>query len=379
MRACIKSSSISLSSDVHERTGDDFSPKRRGDRRLEKPLRFVLRLPRTVKRMSKRNKWWKELLAGGAGLAALATVNFVAARRRKTADPPAELFGGEVEFYGWRHGGIIYRLAGLESTPPVVFVHAIMAGASSFMWRRNFAALAERFRVYAPDLLGFGFSDKPPTAPYSADLYVELLSDFLRDVVRRPAHLVASSLSAAYAVRVADERPEFVLSLTLVSPLGIDAFHERPGMTGAAFYGLLHSPVLGTSFYNVIASERSLRDHAHRYLYYDRDMVTPRLVAHHYAMSHQPGAQHAMTAFLSGYLNCDVRANFARLIQPATLIWGREDRSNPPARAGIWLRLNPRARVVVFDRARLMVQEEQAEAFNTLLHEEFARKSAVAA
>ncbi|MFX5606806.1 hypothetical protein ABTD54_18445, partial [Acinetobacter baumannii] len=65
--------------------------------------------------------------------------------------------------------------------------------------------------------------------------------------------------------------------------------------------------------------------------------------------------------------------------QPATLIWGREDRSNPPARAGIWLRLNPRARVVVFDRARLMVQEEQAEAFNTLLHEEFARKSAVAA
>jgi len=334
---------------------------------------------RFATKMSRRNKWWKGLLAGGAGLAALATVNLVAARRRKTADPPAEEFGGQVEFYGWKHGGIIYRLAGPESAPPVVFVHAILPGASSFMWRRNFGPLADRFRVYALDLLGFGFSDKPPTAPYSADSYVELLRDFLRDVVRQPAHFVASSLSAAYAVRVADEQPESVLSLTLISPLGIDAFHQRPGMAGAAFYGLLHSPVLGTSFYNVIASERSLRDHARHQLYYDRNAVAPRLIAHYYAMSHQPGAQYAMTAFLSGYLNCDVRASFARLVPPVTLIWGRDDRSNPPARAGIWLRLNPRARFVVFDRARLMVQEEQAEAFNSLLREEFARKSLVAA
>src|SRR3712207_7120063 len=48
----------------------------------------------------------------------------------------------------------------------------------------------------------------PATAPYSADLYVALLKDFLRDMVGRPAGLVAHSLSAAYAVRAADESPE---------------------------------------------------------------------------------------------------------------------------------------------------------------------------
>ena len=73
---------------------------------------------------------------------------------------------------------------------------------------RTFDVLAKDFRVYAFDLLGFGFSDKPAAAEYSADLYVELISDFLREVSGYPANVIASSLGAAYAIRVADEHPE---------------------------------------------------------------------------------------------------------------------------------------------------------------------------
>ena len=52
---------------------------------------------------------------------------------------------------------------------------------------------------------------------------------------------------------------------------------------------------------------------------------------------------------------------------PVTIAWGRQDATNPLEQAGMLLRLNPRARLEVFDRCRMMPQEEHAERFNTLL------------
>jgi pimeloyl-ACP methyl ester carboxylesterase len=326
--------------------------------------------------MSKLRKLWKGLLAGGAGVAAVAAVN--AAVAREAPPPETGALGGEAGAYPWEHGQVFYRHAGDERAFPVVFLHGVGAGARSFMWRRNFEPLSREFRVYAVDLLGFGYSDKPANAPYSADLYVKLIADFLRGVVGRPAALVAHSLSAAFAVRVADEHPDLVESLALVSPTGAGDFSPRPGMTGAAFYGLLHSPVLGPSFYNAMTSERSVRDYARQQLFYEERFATPRLVAHYYAVSHLPGAQYAMTAFVSGFLNTDIRAPFSRLAQPATLVWGREDAVNPREQASELLRLNPRARLEVFDRCRLMPQEEHAARFNDLLRRAFREQGLAA-
>ncbi len=317
------------------------------------------------------SKIWKAMLAGGAGMAALAAVN--ASIRRGAAEPDDSALGGEAAVYEWRDGNVIYKTAGAESSSndstPVIFLHGVGAGISNFMWRKNFDPLAADFRVYAPDLLGFGLSDKPSNVSYSADLYAELIADFIREVSGAPAHLIAASLSGAYCVRVADEYPELVKSLLLVSPTGADNLRARPGMAGAAFYGLMNSPVLGTSFYNVVASERSIRDYAREQLFYDRRRVTDRLVAHHYATSHLPGAQYAISAFLSGYLNTDIREAFARLSQPVTLVWGKQDTANPIEQAAELLRLNPRAELRVFDRCRLTPPEEDPERFNDLVRQ----------
>lgn len=322
-------------------------------------------------------KFWKAMGAASAGVAALAAIN--ARIRRNASEPDDAAFGGEARTFEWQYGNIFYKTAGADNAgPPLLFVHGIGAGASSFMWRRNFDALARDFRVYALDLLGFGFSDKPANVPYSADLYVELIADFIREVAGAPAHIIASSLGAAYSVRVADEQPELTGSLVLIAPTGAGSLRARPGMTGAAFYGLLQSPVLGTSFYNVIASERSIRDYARKELFYDKRRATPRLVAQYYATSHQPGAQHAIAAFLSSYLNTDTRESFARLTQPVTLVWGKQDETNPIEYAAELLSLNPRAGLEIFDRCRMMPQEEQPEKFNALVRNKLRARSAAA-
>jgi pimeloyl-ACP methyl ester carboxylesterase len=246
------------------------------------------------------------------------------------------------------------------------------------MWRKNFDELSRYFRVYALDLLGFGLSDKPAAVPYSADLYVELITDFIREVSGYPANVVASSIGGAYAIRVADEHPELVRAMILNAPTGADKLSARPGMAGAAFYGLLQSPVLGTSFYNVMASERSIRDYARRNLFYDHHRVTDRLVTNLYATSHQMGAQHAMAAFLSGYLNTDTRAAFARLEQDTILVWGKQDITSPVELGVALLQLNPRTHLEIFDYCRMMPEQEHPERFNALVRSAFLPKSAAA-
>ena len=330
--------------------------------------------------MGRVRKLWKGLLAGSAGVAALATANAFIARRaiKPAADAPGGEIIGEASLFHWKHGRISYRTDGPDAAASLVFVHGIGAGVSSLMWRRNVGALARDFRIYSLDLLGFGLSDKPAATPYSADLYVELIADFIREVVKGPAHIVASSLSAAFAVRVADEHKELVDGLVLIAPAAADVLRARPRMTGAAFYGLLHSPVLGTSFYNAVASERSIRDYARKQLFFDRRFVTDRFVAERYALSHQPGAQHPIAAFLSGYLTTDVREAFARLTQPVTLVWGRQDQTNSLEQATELLRLNPHARLEIFDRCRSWPQEEYAERFNALVRHALSARSAVA-
>jgi pimeloyl-ACP methyl ester carboxylesterase len=327
--------------------------------------------------MSKLANLWKTVIAGGAGVAALAAMN--AAIRKNAGDPDDSALGGEARFFDWKYGKIFYKTAGTGlSGPPLVFIHGVGAGSSSFMWRKNFDALARDFRVYAVDLLGFGFSDKPSTAPYSADLYVELITDFIRQVAGYPTNIVASSLGAAYTIRVADEHPELIKSMVLNAPTGADKLNTRPGMAGAAFYGLLQSPVLGTSFYNVMASERSIRNYSRRHLFYDHRRVTNRVVAHFYATSHQQGAQHAIAAFISGYLNTDTRAAFSRLSQRVMLVWGKQDQTTPLEQAVALLEANPHASLEVFDYCRMMPEQEHPEKFNTIVRDAFLARSAAA-
>jgi pimeloyl-ACP methyl ester carboxylesterase len=327
--------------------------------------------------MGKLGNLWKTMLAGGAGVATLAALN--ASIQRNASEPDDSALGGEARFFEWKHGKVFYKALGSATGAPLVFIHGIGAGSSSFMWRKNFDVLARDFRCFAIDLLGFGFSDKPGPAPYSADLYVELITDFIREVSGYPANIVASSLGAAYAIRVADEHPELINFLVLNAPAGADKQNVRPGMAGAAFYGLLQSPVLGTSFYNVMASERGIRDYAIKHLFYDHRRVTNRLVANLYATSHQQGAQHAIAAFLAGYLNTDTSAAFSRLTQPVTLVWGKQDLTTPLETAVLLLSLNPRAQLEAFDYCRMMPEQEHPEKFNEVVRNAFGNRSAAAA
>src|SRR5881227_2038620 len=104
---------------------------------------------------------------------------------------------GEERRYPWKYGDMFYEVKGDRNAKPLLLIHSFGPGASSFEWRKNIDTLATLFRVYAIDLLGFGLSDRPSIG-YTSETFTDLISDFIREVIAKPAIVVAHGLTAAF-------------------------------------------------------------------------------------------------------------------------------------------------------------------------------------
>ncbi len=314
-------------------------------------------------------------LLAGAAFAVPAVINAVIARQNRRLVSGLE---GEAGEYAWPLGRIAYQTRGRATDPALVLVHGIGAGSSSFEWRRNFDSLSQSFQVFAFDLPGFGQSERRHLA-YTADVYVTALADFLRDIVQRPAAIVASSLSAAFAVKLAVLRPELVTQLALVCPTGLQSLQKPFPVAGPLAYGAFSLPAIGNALYNGVASADYIESYLRENLYFDPVRVTPSLVEHYYRYAHQPNAQFALRAFLSGHLNCDLTALYPRLTQPVLIAWGRQARVTPVEQARLFLDRHPQARLRVFENSGMLPHDEEAEDFNAAIaHFLAARPAALA-
>lgn len=95
----------------------------------------------------------------------------------------------EGEYYDWRFGKIFYKKEG--SGTPLLLVHTLDAAASSAEWKYLMDKLVENHTVYVLDLLGCGKSDKPQIT-YTNYLYVQLISDFIRNIIGQKTDVIAS-------------------------------------------------------------------------------------------------------------------------------------------------------------------------------------------
>jgi pimeloyl-ACP methyl ester carboxylesterase len=125
----------------------------------------------------------------------------------------SELEVRHVEIHGHRVG---YRTGG--SGPVIVLVHG-MAGSSA-TWQYVLPALAERFTVVAPDLVGHGDSEKP-RGDYSLGAFASGVRDLLLALGHERATLVGQSLGGGVAMQFAYQFPERCERLVLVSSGGL--------------------------------------------------------------------------------------------------------------------------------------------------------------
>ena len=297
------------------------------------------------------------LKAAGYGLVAAGAAVAVSRGLRARAGELEPPLAGDHDSLRWRGMEVSYVEAGDPDDDTLVCVHGINAAGSSGEFREVFDDLATDHHVVAPDLPGFGCSDRPPLR-YSAALYEDFLADFLARY-DEPA-VLASSLSAAYVAAAVDRGDVSVRRLALICPTATGG--PEPPKTWLR--ELLRAPVVGEAVYNVLGSKPSIRYFNADHGYWNPEKAGDDWEAYEWRTAHQAGARFAPASFVAGHLNSDVALGplLADLDVPTTILWGREA-DLPPLSEGRDLAETADARLVVFDDALLLPHVEFPEQF----------------
>ncbi|AHG03467.1 alpha/beta hydrolase [Halobacterium sp. DL1] len=301
----------------------------------------------------------RRLLAGAVGGLALTEAANRALSARSGPLEPALV--GNQRTYRWRGFDVEYTEAGDPSDPDVVCLHGVHAAASAKEYDGIFGPLVEDYHVVAPDLPGFGRSDRPPVA-YTSSLYEAFVADFLADVADDPV-VLGSSLTGAWAAMAADEVD--AKGLLLVCPTA-DTGPRRPWVRS-----LVRSPVVGQGLFNALTSKPSLRFFDQREAFYRPEHVTTDIVDYQWQTAHQDGGRFAPASFVGGFLDpaVDLGEALAAVDCPVTLFWGREATVTPLAE-GRELADEADTRLVVLDDTKLLPHEEEPGTFVDLIRGE---------
>jgi haloalkane dehalogenase len=258
--------------------------------------------------------------AAGTVLVTLATDHW------NLADPADDLIakGFVREDIATPTGRMTYFQAG--NGEPLVFLHGIGGGASSWTWIRVAPSFVERHKVVVADWVGWGSSEHPRRFLEFAD-YERSLEDLL-ELIGAPVTIVAQSLSAGFAMSVAERRPELVRRLIFNTPSGGRDF-------GGNAFGILAKvaiepaarlPLIGRGFYKALFHRSQfiggwLRQEG----FADASAVTREIVDAFLYNARRKNAAYSALPFATGGLRYDIAPYFDRLETPASMFWGSEE------------------------------------------------------
>ncbi len=256
-----------------------------------------------------------------------------------------------------RTGSFNTNLHDLGSGKPVLFVHGSGPGVSAWAnWRLVLPVLSRERRVVAPDMVGFGFTDRPQGIQYTMDVWVQQALDVLDACGIEQADVVGNSFGGALSLALACRAPKRVRRLVLMGSVGVP-FTITPGLD--AIWG--YEP----SFENM----RRIMD----WFAFDRKLVNDELAQMRYQASIQPGFQESFSAMFPAPRQrwvdamCSPEADVRALPHQTLIIHGREDQVIPLSTSQTLSQWIPKSQLHVFGQCGHWTQIEHAQRFTQLI------------
>jgi 2-hydroxymuconate-semialdehyde hydrolase/2-hydroxy-6-oxo-octa-2,4-dienoate hydrolase len=261
-------------------------------------------------------------------------------------------------------GGVQTSYLEAGAGEPVVMLHGSGPGVSAMAnWQHNIGTLSQRFRVLAPDIVGFGATQRPDDVVYSLRTWTDQVWAFLDAHGIEKTAIVGNSLGGRIALQMATDCPDRITKMVLMGAPGV-------GMTLTVGLAALRA---------YEPSHDAMRDLLRNYFAVDPAMITDELVAIRYEASIADGAYEAYRAmFLDprhagselGITEDEVRA----IATPTLLVHGREDKVVPVQVSVTMLGLLPNADLHVFSSCGHWTQIERADEFSALVSDYLARR-----
>jgi pimeloyl-ACP methyl ester carboxylesterase len=234
-------------------------------------------------------------------------------------------------YWAWKGHQIHYVKSGDNSSyPALLLIHGF--GASTDHWRKNIAALSQKYEVWAIDLLGFGRSAKP-SLNYGVDLWREQLHDFITQQIGRPTVLAGNSLGGYSAMTVAAAYPADCAGLILLNSAGAFTDTSPLGLTKLnpiqkGFQKLVQS-IFKQSWgsrliFEFVRQKRQIRKTLRR-VYVNQSEVSDRLVEEIYRPSKDVGAAAVFASVFANQQGKKVDQLLTEISCPLLCIWGEHD------------------------------------------------------
>jgi 2-hydroxy-6-oxonona-2,4-dienedioate hydrolase len=254
-------------------------------------------------------------------------------------------------------GGVPTRTLRAGSGDPVVFLHGTSGHLEAFA--RNIPAHAQRYAVHAIDMLGHGYTGKPPH-PYEIPRYVEHLIGYFDAAGIRKAHVVGESLGGWVGARAAADHPHRVASLQLLCAGGTVANPE------------VMKRIDTTTRQAVASDDLELTRQRLRLLMASEQDATEELVQVRHRIYHEPDFAANIDNLLS-LQKMEIRPRnlltaqqLGSITQPTLIVWGRQ---NPFGEVPEAVRMHeaiPGSQLQLFDDCGHWPQHEHAGKYNAL-------------
>ena len=224
----------------------------------------------------------------------------------------------------------------------LVFLHGFGGGSSGYEWSKVYPAFAAEYRIIAADLIGWGDSDHP-AQNYHVEDYLQSIQEFLQQVCNKcEVTIIASSLTAAFIIRVAIAHPELCKSLILMAPAGLSDFGED--YSRSFFAQLVSTPVLDRLLYGAgIASRGGIRNFLVQRQFAQPNRISDEILEAYLESAKKPNAEYAALSFVRGDLCFDLSNYINQLTTPSAIIWGKKSQFTGPEIGQRLAQMNPQA------------------------------------
>ena len=254
-------------------------------------------------------------------------------------------------------GGIRTSYLEAGSGEVVLMLHGSGPGVSGTAnWQLNIGPLSRRFHVLAPDIVGFGATERPDDIVYSLRTWTDHVWAFLdaHDITRTA--IVGNSLGGRIALQMATDHPDRISRMVLMGSPGV-------GMTPTEGLAALRA---------YEPSHEAMRHLLKNFFAVDPNLITEDLVTIRYEASIAAGAYEAYRAMFfdpkhKGSELAIAAEEVRAIATPTLLVHGREDRVVPLAVSVTMLDLLPNADLHVFSRCGHWTQIERADEFSALV------------
>lgn len=219
--------------------------------------------------------------------------------------------------------GARIRFVEAGAGPPLLLVHDF--GATREMWTSSIQRLAQTFRVVAPDLPGFGASEKPDPQRYAYgwDAFSDSMFDLVAALGLGRAHVCGHGMGGGVALSLAAQHPALVQKLVLCSAVVFDPLEHALERAGRV-------PMLGALLWRQAMGYALFRAYVHATTYSGAARLPVGRAEELYdAFSAPAGRQAAHATLVAKSDTRPLIARLPRVTSDTLVIWGRDDAIAP--------------------------------------------------